>query len=612
MQFYVALVWDPHDSRAAANALAMQSRLRETQPDWHAVLDSNGISLSCNVAPGVRDTGDENVYLLQRGRGVVLGTVFPRSYVDEFQDGSSPAPVKFDEDASEQLVRSAGRDLIDRYWGSYVAFLNCPDRKRRWIIRDPVGRIPCQYTRIENVDVYFVRITDIEPLSGVRRTVNQKFLRSYLMLGALSVRDTGINDVETLLPGECAEHSTTTRDRTFYWDAARFASDNHVTDERAAIDLTRRTVTACIHAWASRFDGLQLSLSGGLDSSIVAACLATAPTSPRIAARNFYASNPNSDERAYARLVAERFGFALTEEDAGTAYDLAPMTRIPRAVIPAGTLVDVDYWSADANRQRTLGLAASFDGNGGDELFYRGAPLPGAVDHAWLHGLSRALFKVALDDSVLDKVSIWHTLNLAYRCGIQKRRWHVSQLVPPAQLHLLTDETRNISLSDPAGWHPLYYKTPNLPPAKLLHALLVTRGSGGCHIPVASPNAPAQIAPLNSQPFMELSMRIPTYLLRTGGRDRAIARKAFSASLPAEIIHRRSKAFADSQNQVTVDRNRKLVREMLLDGCLVRNRFLDRKRLESVLMGDLTDVRAEINEVVQYFSIETWWQRWAA
>jgi asparagine synthase (glutamine-hydrolysing) len=612
MLFYVAFVWNSSDAEANAESGSMRRRLRETHPDWFTVLDKPGLVVSCSAPSGVRSTGNENVYVVPYGRGVVLGTLFPRTYADSYAEPSAPASVSFSEHDAENLNNTAGRNLMDEYWGSYVAFLRADRGHSAWILRDPAGRIPCQSTRVGSVDLYFVRVTDIEPLQEIRRTVNQKFLRIHLMLGATSERDTGINEIESLLPGECAEHTATTRNRTFYWDPTRHAAQDPITDEQAAVDLTRRTVIACTHAWASRFEGVLLSLSGGLDSSILAACLASAPSRPRVECRNFFAPNPNSDERVYARLVANRHGLPLAEEDAGVGYDLSPMTRIPRALLPVGSLVDLDYWRADAERQRARGLSASFNGTGGDELFYRGGPIPGAVDHAWTHGLSRSLFGAALDDSVLDNVSIWHTLRLAWHYGIRKRRWHISQLVPLAQYPLLTQETRALSLSDRSVWHPLYQSTPNLPPAKLLQALLVTRGSGGCHIPVSSPNALTQISPLNSQPFMELSLRIPIYLLRTGGRDRAIARKAFAPLLPTQIVNRRSKAFADSQNQVIIAQNIRLVREMLLDGCMVRNGFLDRKRLESVLMGDLTSVRSEINEITRYFNIETWWQRWAA
>ncbi|KAK0339889.1 hypothetical protein LTR94_032758, partial [Friedmanniomyces endolithicus] len=54
-------------------------------------------------------------------------------------------------------------------------------------------------------------------------------------------------------------------------------------------------------------------VSGGLDSAIVAGVL-TADQRRNVAAWvNHYVDQPEGDERAYARAVAERHGFALTE-----------------------------------------------------------------------------------------------------------------------------------------------------------------------------------------------------------------------------------------------------------------------------------------------------------
>src|SRR6202007_2214999 len=46
------------------------------------------------------------------------------------------------------------------------------------------------------------------------------------------------------------------------------------------------------------------------------------------------------------------------------------------------------------------------------------------------------------------------------------------------------------------------------------------------------------VHPLISQPRMECSLRIPSYVLASGGTDRGLARQAFAEKIPAAIAAR--------------------------------------------------------------------------
>lgn len=76
--------------------------------------------------------------------------------------------------------------------------------------------------------------------------------------------------------------------------------------------------------------------------------------------------------------------------------------------------------------------------------------------------------------------------------------------------------------------HPLYRSTRGVPPCKLSHAHLITGNTSPTYNPLERETDPVRLSPLCSQPLMELSLRIPVDVLTVGGRDRAIARQAFS------------------------------------------------------------------------------------
>jgi asparagine synthase (glutamine-hydrolysing) len=127
------------------------------------------------------------------------------------------------------------------------------------------------------------------------------------------------------------------------------------------------------------------------------------------------------------------------------------------------------------------------------------------------------------------------------------------------------------------------------------------------------PTAIERTPVLMSQPVMETCLRIPAYVWITGGRDRSIARRAFADVLPRAIIRRTQKGLADRYNRRMLDRNAKFLREMLLDGLLVRAGLLDRAKIEDFTRPDSMSASFEYNEVLRrHLCTEIWARRWSA
>jgi asparagine synthase (glutamine-hydrolysing) len=98
----------------------------------------------------------------------------------------------------------------------------------------------------------------------------------------------------------------------------------------------------------------------------------------------------------------------------------------------------------------------------------------------------------------------------------------------------------------------------------------------------------------------------------TGGRDRAIARRAFTDALPPAIVRRQQKGAINQLNLMIVDANEAYVRELLLDGLLVKEGLLDRARLERYLTRGASRAGFEYNDVLRHhLCTETWLRRWS-
>jgi len=117
---------------------------------------------------------------------------------------------------------------------------------------------------------------------------------------------------------------------------------------------------------------------------------------------------------------------------------------------------------------------------------------------------------------------------------------------------------------------------------------------------------PPLLALLYNQRMIELCTLIPTYVHTLDGWDRAVARHAFAADLPQKVVTRRSKgAFEDSARRVRV-RHRVFLREMLLDGSLVREGILDRGATEKAISIEPTDSTATNIELFDALFVAAW------
>jgi len=119
-----------------------------------------------------------------------------------------------------------------------------------------------------------------------------------------------------------------------------------------------------------RVDGAAVSMSGGLDSTSVAAMLrSVAPSAELVALHRTAPEIEEADESAFARAAAERLGLR---------YEAVRVDRHWPLSSPEGLVTGEDSpllppyaeaWQASWSRARELGVGTVFTGAGGDHLF---------------------------------------------------------------------------------------------------------------------------------------------------------------------------------------------------------------------------------------------------
>lgn len=598
---YVAFVWNDQDAGAREAARALLQRRAGAGQDWRVALRGSGIEVLYTGA----GHGSCTAYLLAEG-GAVFGNLFARS-----QEGvSTPASPALEAADSRAILDSNGRHLIESFWGRYVAFLHDAGARATWVVRDPSGGMPCYVVRCRGVDIYFSWMDDIVGLLDAPLEVNWPYLIATVCFLRQHSAGTGLREVTQVLAGECVETRGGVSKRFFYWDPLQIANTDVIEGLDEAVAAMRQCVRDVIHAWASCHDHVLLSLSGGLDSSIVLACLKDAPSQPRITCFHYYPLGADLDERAYARAAAAKAGLELLERPRDSSFSLRPLLGIHRMPEPTNYSYFLEHSRLEAQLAAEQGAAAVVIGYGGDQLFYqeRAEWAPGDFLHR--RGLRPGVLRVALDAAQMDQISVWRVLGEAASGYLAQQRWSVLQEAgrkrPLLMPSVITEARRS------AGFlHPLLRHPRGAPSGKLWHAHQISQPFD-FYDPLQAESDAERLSPLCSQPLMELCLRIPTYVLTHGGWDRAVARRAFYDDLPPEVRNRRHKGGIEEHLRLTLEHNRPFLRELLLDGALVREGIIDRARLAEVLSGRATPIATGAGELLEYAGIEAWLGRWGA
>jgi Asparagine synthase (glutamine-hydrolyzing) len=597
---YVALVWDDREPSQAAAATAIARQLSAFGSDWHAQIQVRGLAVYCT---GIV-TGRAQSYLLPKARGVVLGRLFERSY----DGGAAPINPAFDEGSATEAIRSDAESISAKYWGRYVAFTRDEERHRTTITRDPSGEMLCFATRYHGVTVYFSRLADCVRAVPLTFSVNWKYLRGYLVFNDLPSRETGLNEVWCVQPGERIVTDAQGEKSEFFWNPMRLAQTAVIEDFQSAVRELGSVVRSCVSAWASCHDSILHNLSGGLDSSIVAACLASAPTRPRVLCWNQYSEGSNTDERKFARLVAARLGYELLEQRRNDTYSFLPMLSMPRCPLPSSYLGYFDSVVEKVPVMKQGNITAMCSGAGGDPLFYVGGEWLAAADFVYRHPCHPRLVRVASDLAYLSRLSVWRVLGGALRKGFRRSPWN--PLEDAAQYRtLLTHDT--LQSAQPSEFlHPIFRQAQGVPPGKLNQMYTLIYLSNYRYNPFEGTHDPDNIAPLLSQPLVELILRIPSYVLTANAQDRAVARQAFSGILPNEIIYRRSKGGMEEHVRALLLKNLSIVKGLLLDGVLVQQGLIDHVKLNEVLSLQPSTLGTYMSELYSYIEAESWVRSW--
>jgi asparagine synthase (glutamine-hydrolysing) len=480
-------------------------------------------------------------------------------------------------------------DFLARFWGAYV-LLARGRGTGHVVLREPSGGVTAYHRRRSELDIYASDLALLSLAVPDQLEPDLEFVRQWLTFPSLRGPLTGVREVTELAPGTLRLSSGGHAQVSLAWSPWKAARRvTRIDDFEDAAALLRDTILRTVPRLTATGEAM-LHLSGGLDSSIVAAALAHAGRPFR--AVTFATRAADGDERVHARDVARHLDcdlVELVEEEAIPDIGHVPLPALRPPVTP----ILQPLHRAFANHCALTGADLTIDGSGGDNVFCHLSTASPALDALSRRG-PLAGFATLEDLARLHGTTVWSVGRAAWRRSRKPvAAWPRDErfLAPGAAAPHCTR-------------HPWLDRPGAAARGTDEHVQSIV-GIQFFHNDPA-PGEVAALHPLLAQPVLEACLRIPTWLWLSGGRDRAVARAAFSGLLPEATLSRRSKGHLTSLFMAGYMAARPQLESLLLDGRLAAAGLLDRDAIREYLRRADRPNDADYMRLLDLSSAETW------
>jgi asparagine synthase (glutamine-hydrolysing) len=499
----------------------------------------------------VVSTPTTTLTLLAANSGIIIGSVF----------GLQSRLGQHDSDSFLSGIRNGA------IWGDYIAVVISRNGGFTYLATSPFGENRVLEAKSDCIVAYASSLDLLAKTDLVDLTIDWNGISSFLKAPELRSDQTCINGVRRVLPGSIVDFGSSEKLPHLWWKPWDFIQQPRTPKEEWPEQLFD-IINACARDWGSRYKNPLFEISGGLDSSIIAASIGTGGGySVTIVPKDM-----EGDERPYARTIAGHVGLPLTEyavDPSDITLDGQSGPLIPQ---PGPHVVAQHFDSLLREAASQHGADAFINGGGGDNVF----------------GYSNSAAPIA--DMIRSGCS-WHS--------VAKAIGDIGSMTGSTTLAVLGNLTRRLRDPSPLEWgidesfiseagrrsdrlnHPWVGDSPVILPGKGRHIRALARVQSYTEGLQRADKLPL-ILPLMSQPIVEFCLNIPSWEWIDGGSDRALARKAFRMKLPQAIVTRKEKAGLSAFFSRVYDQKRQEVRSILLDGILAKNRIISPRLIDSV------------------------------
>lgn len=510
------------------------------------------------------------------------------------------------------LYEEYGPGFVEHLEGMFAIAVWDAEEQRLVLARDRLGKKPLVWTRLADGTLAFAsEVKALLTVPGVAREPDLAALDAYLALQYVPGGRTGLRDIHRLAPASVLVADANGERAERYWTAEPHVEQ--IPDE-LWIERVRDEVTAAVRARLASDVPLGALLSGGIDSAVVVALMASATTEP---VRTFTVgfADTRYDERSYARAVAQRYDtrheeIVLEPDAAATLPRLAEAFDEPlgdEAALPLYLICEA------ARKEVTVGLV----GDGGDESFagyerYAAAALadhvPRPVASAGASVLRRLPAGRSERRSPVFRAARFFEAAAVPRAERYGRLMHVFTLQERAELwsEAAKDEIGPLTSAGFLLGQPPAEGTTGL---QLLDIGTYLPGDLLPKADIASMAHSLELrSPLLDRRVVELGLSLPDGLKQEGRTGKIALRRAFAAELPPEVAGRGKRGFGVPLAEWFRGELRPLARELLLDE-RTRTRGWFRREAVERLLEDHAAGRTDHGHRLWTLTMLELWQR---
>ncbi len=453
------------------------------------------------------------------------------------------------------LYQEYGRDCVAHLRGMFAFAIWDARRSELFLARDRLGVKPLYYVYNENGDLYFAsEIKALLEAGAVKPELNYNALPDQLANHGTTGDETLFAGIKRLLPGHTMVWKDGRIDIREYWDLqfepkAEDRSDSEWVDEWR--DRFRQSVELRLMADVP----LGMFLSGGIDSSAIAAMMSTMVSDP-IKTFSVAFEDKEANELEYARLVARAFG---TDHHEVTLTPQQFFEALPEMIWhedePIGFVASVPLYFVSKLASRHVKVVLT--GEGSDETLAGYGRYQKALSMLELgrryEGITPSFLRQAVKGGVA---------TLPGRFGGQLQRTFLSRnadieslfldnfcVFPASMQHdLLSRESRNrIADQDPFATQRQQLASSDA--KDLLDKLLYLDTKGYMHELLMKQDQMSMAASIESRvPFLdhklvEFSARMPRRMKLRNGTTKWVLREAMKGILPDAILNRPKMGF---------------------------------------------------------------------
>jgi asparagine synthase (glutamine-hydrolysing) len=527
-----------------------------------------------------------------------------------------------DTESIVHLYEEYGKNCVEHLRGMFAFAIWDEKRQSLFVARDRLGIKPLYYRHSPQSFIFGSEIKVLLAYPGSPPELNREGLPEFLSFGYLSGDETFYDGVRKLMPGHRLEIDQRGETRVEqYWDLA-LGPEEKTHDERYYVESYRDLLEGAVESHLMSDVPLGVFLSGGLDSSAVAALMTKIRRGP---VETFSVGYPEQtySELPYARTVAQHLNsvhhevFVSCEDFFGALPHLIWHEDEPIAWPSSVSL----FFVAQLARER---VKVVLTGEGSDETLAGYSRYVFILKNLAFDRVYRGLVPRALRSHVRDFIAASSWINAGARrklshtfLGRDGESWEsfyfdnfFSAFNQKDQSDLLTDDFRDEIVTGSAYRNVLGYWEKSS--GELLQRLLYTDIKTYLVELLMKQDNMSMAASIESRvPFLdhvlvEWASLVPARIQIHGSSGKWILKKAIEDLLPHSIINRRKLGFPTPWSGWLAGSQLDSIEQLLLESRTMNRGLLKRPAVERLFREHRAQYRDHYDRIWRLLNLELW------